>query len=218
MQDSAESSLISGNVSSPRIRHPRRRHWGRLYATFRWLHVYISMASFLAILFFAITGITLNHPTWTLGTTETVQDFTGTFPEGWRNGQEVDWLLVTEFLRAEHGVGGMLRDYQLNEFEGLMSFRAPGYFVDVFIDPSTGGYAMSVVQMGAVGILNELHRGIDGDTAWRWLIDVAGVFLALLALTGIGLLLFLKKFRSPGLIVMAGGTALVFILVVRMLG
>ena len=40
----------------------RRSLKGRVYATVRWLHVYISMLSFLAILFFAVTGITLNHP------------------------------------------------------------------------------------------------------------------------------------------------------------
>lgn len=43
----------------------------QLYSVLRWLHVYVSMLSFLTILFFAITGITLNHPEWTLGLTQT---------------------------------------------------------------------------------------------------------------------------------------------------
>ena len=33
-------------------------------ATLRWLHVYLSMVSFAVLLFFAVTGFTLNHPTW----------------------------------------------------------------------------------------------------------------------------------------------------------
>jgi hypothetical protein len=32
-------------------------------AAFRGLHIYLSMLSFSALMFFAFTGITLNHPT-----------------------------------------------------------------------------------------------------------------------------------------------------------
>ncbi|RZL28742.1 MAG: peptidase, partial [Pedobacter sp.] len=30
----------------------------------RWLHIYLSMVSFAIVLFFSVTGLTLNHPTW----------------------------------------------------------------------------------------------------------------------------------------------------------
>ena len=30
----------------------------------RWLHIYGSMASFAVVLFFAVTGLTLNHQDW----------------------------------------------------------------------------------------------------------------------------------------------------------
>ena len=30
----------------------------------RWLHVYLSMISLAVVLFFSVTGITLNHPDW----------------------------------------------------------------------------------------------------------------------------------------------------------
>src|SRR5436190_21141708 len=33
-------------------------------AVVRWLHIYVSLLGFTALIFFAITGITLNHPTW----------------------------------------------------------------------------------------------------------------------------------------------------------
>ncbi len=62
----------------------RRRLRGRIYAVLRWLHVYISMLSFLVILFFAITGVTLNHPEWTFGATETLEEETGALSPAWR--------------------------------------------------------------------------------------------------------------------------------------
>ncbi len=180
------------------------------------MHVYLSMISFMAIFFFAITGITLNHPEWTFGISESTEDFLGELPTEWRSGETVDWLAVAEHMRAEHGIRGALADYRMDEFEGSIAFRAPGYFADAFIDPETGSYDLTVVRMGAVGVLNELHRGTDGGAAWSWLIDIAGVFLALLALTGLGILVFLKRFRRPGLLVMAGGSLLVFLLVIRL--
>ena len=30
----------------------------------RWLHIYLSMASFAIVFFFAVTGLTLNHTEW----------------------------------------------------------------------------------------------------------------------------------------------------------
>ena len=33
----------------------------------RWIHVYTSMVALLIVLFFGVTGITLNHPKWTFG-------------------------------------------------------------------------------------------------------------------------------------------------------
>ena len=189
----------------------------QLYSVLRWLHVYVSMLSFLTILFFAITGITLNHPEWTLGLTQTTEDFSGELPVSWRTGDVVAVLGVSEHLRAEHGVQGSLADYRLDEFEGSIAFRAPGYFADAFIDPDTGGYDLTVVQMGVVGVLNELHRGTDAGERWVWIIDIAGGLLALLAVTGLGLLLYLKKFRPSGLFAMAAGSAAVVMLILRFL-
>src|SRR3954452_4984480 len=39
----------------------------RLAALMRWLHIYLSMFGLATILFFGVTGITLNHPDWFFG-------------------------------------------------------------------------------------------------------------------------------------------------------
>ena len=65
--------------------------------------------------------------------------------------------------------------------------------------------------------MNELHRGTDAGETWAWIIDIAGGLLALLAVTGLGLLLYLKKFRPSGLFAMAAGSAAVVMLILRFL-
>jgi hypothetical protein len=75
-----------------------------------------------------------------------------------------------------------------------------------------GSYKLTVSYQGAVGVLNDLHRGRDAGSAWAWLIDVSGAFLVFLSLTGLGLLFYLRKVRIKGLVVMTAGAALVIVL------
>ena len=72
---------------------------------------------------------------------------------------------------------------------------------------ATGKYDVTIGYQGFVGVLNDLHRGRDAGTAWAWVVDATGVFLALIAVTGLGLLVYLKKVRAKALVVMALGAA-----------
>jgi hypothetical protein len=196
------SSALPGSKPVVHRERPLRL---RVHSWLRWLHIYISMFTLLVVLFFALTGITLNHPDWVFGGSETATDVSGTLPAGWRQGDEVDWVRVVEHLRAEHGVSGRLGDYRMDGTEGSLTFKGPGYSADAFFDPATGAYEMTIVRQGAVGVLNDLHRGRDSGAAWAWVVDLSGVFLTIVAITGIGLLWYLKKLRVSALVTMAVG-------------
>lgn len=215
----AELASMSARKGSPLRRrsgigHEKRPVRLRVHAWLRWLHVYISMFTMVVVLFFAITGITLNHPEWAFGNEESTRDVSGTLPAGWREGDTVDWLRVAEHLRATHGVHGTPLDYRLDETEGAISFKGPGYSADAFIDPATGEYQLTILEVGMVGVMNDLHRGRDAGTAWKWLVDLSGVFLTLVALTGIGILIYLKKVRRLALSTMAAGLVLTVVLMI----
>ena len=182
----------------------------RVHSALRWLHVYISMAMLLLVLFFSITGITLNHPDWLAA--ERTDEYSGQLPASWRTAQGVDWLVVAEQLRREHGVRGTVADRTADASQGALTFRAPGYSADAYIDMSDGSYQLTVVYQGALGVLNDLHRGRDAGGSWAWLIDLSGVFLVLLSLTGLGLLWYLRKMRLTGLLTMVGGCVLLVVL------
>jgi hypothetical protein len=167
------------------------------------------MFSMLAVLFFALTGITLNHPEWTFGGGESTTEVSGRLPTGWRSGSQVDWLVVADYLRQHHGVRGTVADRRVEGSEASISFKAPGYSADCFVDLGTGSYQLTAASQGFVGALNDFHRGRDAGSAWAWVVDLAGAFLALLSITGIGLLLYLRKLRSRGLALLALGCVLV---------
>ena len=200
--------------AAPRVRAPRPLK-ARVNVLLRWLHIYTSMVSLLVVLFFALTGITLNHPDWVFGTREVTKNTTGTLPSGWQVNGKPDWLTVVEYLRANSGVKGQAGDYTAAgsaDPEDSLSFHAPGYSADVFIAKDTGAYKLGVTQQGFVAVLNDFHKGRDSGGAWAWVIDVSGGFLALIALTGLGLLLYMKKIRRAALLTMLGGAALIVVL------
>ncbi|MBC7672321.1 MAG: PepSY-associated TM helix domain-containing protein, partial [Polaromonas sp.] len=119
------------------------------------------------------------------------------------------WLVVAEHLRASHRVRGIVTVRTEDDREAALTFRAPGYSADAYVDVRKGSYRLTVSYQGAIGMVNDLHRGRDAGLAWAWLIDVAGVFLVLLSLTGLGLLFYLRKVRLSGLVTLAAGAALV---------
>lgn len=194
---------------------PRRRGRSRAastHVTLRWLHTYTSMISLLVVLFFALTGLTLNHPDWVFGPEEVKSEVTGTLPSGWITKGTVDWLTVAEELRASQHLRGRAGDARVDGQEASLSFLGPGYAADVFIDTATGRYTANVLQQGGLAVINDLHRGRDTGTAWRWVIDLSGGVLALVAFTGIGILLYLKKTRVQALGVMGVASVLVLVL------
>lgn len=204
---SDEGAPLAAPDSAPARVRRRRPLRLRVHSLLRWLHIYTSMVSLLVVLFFAATGVTLNHPDWLAG--ERTDEVTGTLPATWKTAKGIDWLMVAEHLRTANGVHGTVADRREDDREGSLTFRAPGYSADAFIDVRDGSYKLTTSYQGAVGVLNDLHRGRDAGSAWAWLIDASGLFLVFLSLTGLGLLFYLKKVRIKGLLVMTAGAGLV---------
>jgi hypothetical protein len=171
------------------------------------------MISLLLVLFFGLTGLTLNHPDWTFGDKATTTTQTGrmTFdvaPKG-----SVDFLSVSEFLRKKYGISADVSDHSATSGQGSISYRGPGYAADVTFSTETGAYSLTVEQQGFVGVMNDLHKGRDTSSSWKWVIDVVAVFLVVIALSGLGLQLFLRR-RRRGALIVAGVGVLVAILLI----
>lgn len=184
----------------------------RFHGWIRWLHTYLSMFTFLVVLFFSATGIFLNHPEWTLGIVPTTVEAKGALDPTWVSGKTVDWLRVAEFVRAKHGLKGVAGETQADDREASLRFAAPAYTADVFVQRATGEYEIKAEGQGALAVLNDLHRGKDSGRAWSWAIDLSGAFLALVSLTGVGMVFFLKKVKLKAFLVVGAGVALTIVL------
>jgi uncharacterized protein len=204
--DALPDALV-GKVKTPVARRKRPSKKTQAHKWSRIVHVYTSMISLVLVAFFSVTGVTLNHPNWTIGSPsrETV---TGTLPKAWKPGTKVDWLVTAESLRAVHSLRGAVANFSESETSDSISFKAPGYAADAFIDPANGTYELTIDQPGVLAVLNDLHKGRDANNSWKWLIDVIGVLLVVISMTGLLLQFFLRKRRSSALASAAVGTAL----------
>jgi uncharacterized protein len=183
---------------------PRRR----LPQWMRWLHIYLSMFAFGATLLFAVTGLTLNHAEWFESGEPSLRKLQGEIAAVQLAG-DVDKLAIAEELRAKHRLQGMVKEFSVDERECFVLWKGPGYSADIIIDREAHTYSGEESRRSWLAVIDDLHKGRDCGPVWSWIIDVSAVFLTALSITGLWLLLYLKKRRRNGLLVAGVGAVLV---------
>jgi uncharacterized protein len=183
------------------------KHLTRVFA--RWgltLHIYVSMAGFILVLFFAITGLTLNHEDFGRSgprvTTSTIA-----VPSSLLNGG--DERAITRHLQSVVAMSSPITNYRADPDQIDVTFTAPGKRTRIVINRATGSAEVEAETRGWLGQLGDLHKGLDSGSAWKWVIDLTAVLLTISSLTGIVTLLGLPKRRVVGLL--AGVVSLVIL-------
>lgn len=173
----------------------------------RWLHIYLSMFGFAALLFFAVTGITLNHPGW-IEANQKSERVSGKIDPVWPDEGAVTNEArdeIVEHMRNTHNIRAGLKDFRTDDFEFSISFSGPGYNADAFIERSTGQYDLTVTLAGFIAVMNDLHKGSDTGTGWSTVIDISAIIMILVSVTGLVMIFYLSRRKLPGLIVAAIG-------------
>src|SRR3954471_16858449 len=76
------AAYASGTSNGPSL---RRKLNLRLAALMRWTHIYFSMFGLAVLLFFSVTGMTVNHPDWFYGGAERNVQLQGNLNVRWLN-------------------------------------------------------------------------------------------------------------------------------------
>lgn len=200
----------------------RRNRFSSLIAKWtRWLHIYVSMISLTIVLFFGITGITLNHPSWFGGDDEFVRECAGKLNPDWLRGIDstatslnstsVARLEIVEHLRRIDRVRGAVGEFTVNSDQIAVTFRAPAYSADVSIDRDSGEYDLVETSLGTIAWLNDLHKGRDSGDGWSWIIDASAILMTVVSLTGLLLSFYVKRHRNAGLVSALVGAVVVMV-------
>ncbi|MEG3220162.1 PepSY-associated TM helix domain-containing protein [Vibrio gigantis] len=172
----------------------------------RRLHVYISMALLFVVLFFSVTGITLNRPELFESSQPNIQRSTLTLPSSLFTVQDgrlkADETAFETFLFEEANLSGVpsgldiyaeIEDGELLIGEVSMDFKGPGYNASVFVDVTSEFVEVETTNYGVIALLNDLHKGRNSGEVWKWFIDITALLMIFFVVTGVCLLLPKKK-------------------------
>lgn len=171
----------------------------------RTLHIYVSMFGLIILLFFSLTGFTLNHADWFVPEVARQTPLKGSIDA--KLLAEPDKLAVVELLRRDFGVTGFVDSFEVDDEQCHIDFKRPGSFAHVDIDRLTGEVDGELSSRGAMAVINDLHMGRDSGGSWSLVIDITAWLMTFVSISGMMLLLQLPKRRAIGLVAMIIGLA-----------
>ncbi|AOF96577.1 PepSY-associated TM helix domain-containing protein [Sphingobium sp. RAC03] len=192
--------------------------WLKQLHTWHWVSSAISL---IGLLLFAFTGITLNHAADIEGSPQTVEK-AATLPANLRAQIAPDdqpdtkkplpapvaaWI---EQAVGQRGTG----EAEWSADEIYLALPRPGGDGWVSIDRADGTVTSEATSRGWISYLNDLHKGRNAGTVWKWFIDIFSVACFLFALTGLVLLQLHAKKRPSTWPLVAAGLALPAILAI----
>ena len=195
--DSIErKSALTGKV----FNEDRKKWWKKqknnIYRSSRKLHTYVSAAAFLLLLFFAFSGLLLNHPEWFQGERTQVET-TITLPTN-----ELQKALATS--APEVALADAIQQHtnlpgDLSSFEDLgdgyqLAFRGLAGSGSVFVDTETGETEIRIRKATLTDKIHVLHKGKNTGALWSWIIDLTAYLTLGLSLFGF-IILFTVKMR-----------------------
>ena len=176
--------------------------WLKQLHTWHWVSSAISL---IGLLLFAFTGITLNHAADVEGkpvVTERSADLPADLlallapaPAEADGAQKPLPPQVASWISKELGQSGA-GNAEWSADEVYLALPRPGGDGWVAIDRHSGAVTSEVTDRGWISYLNDLHKGRNSGTVWKWFIDIFAVACFLFALTGL-LLLKLHAARRP---------------------
>lgn len=196
-----------------RASRPAKRKWRGWWLkqlhTWHWISAAVSLV---AMLLFAITGITLNHAA-SIAATPVVTTRNAPLPPLIVRALAVpppapDAPLPTKVAAAAKRAVGLDPTGHAAEWsdaEVYVALPRPGGDAWLSIDRASGRITAEITDRGWISYLNDLHKGRNAGTAWFWFIDVFAVACILFTLTGLLLLQLHARHRPSTWPLVAAG-------------
>ncbi len=170
---------------------------GGFFRLSRMLHAYLSAFAFLALIFFCATGILLNHPEWFEGyePAQSQASFTLSPAELAAAASAKDpGRALAAAAGAKAKLAGAYASADIDSRQALVRLEGPKGSTDLTIDLKSGKADARVARANLMAIIQDLHRGKNSGTVWRWVIDLSAWIVLGLSLIGY-VLFFSLRFR-----------------------
>jgi uncharacterized protein len=186
---------------------PRKGHWSVTLKreALKWsrtLHIYLSLSAFVMFLFFAVTGVMLTHDSFGLDVVKAVEA-KSTIPVTVAKGTDENAIVAA--VRAALKITIPVTQFNPADDQIEIDFAGPSRRAQVFITRDSGEAHATFENRGFIGLMADLHKGAETGWAWRYVLDITSVWIALSSITGMIMLLALPKRRRLGLIITVVG-------------
>lgn len=108
---------------------------------------------------------------------------------------------------------GTVADHSSTSQAASISYRGPGYSADVLIRIADRSFTITEERSGFVAIMNDLHKGRNTSTLWKWVIDITAGVLVIMSLTGLVLQITIKRRRRVAFTLAVVGAILSVVLI-----
>lgn len=165
------------------------------YRHARYVHGWLSAFAFIALFFFALTGLLLNHSDWFKAETEE-QTQNLTLPEPVLKqiaAQENPSDALLSYVRRQQDIIGRYQSSEVMDSEVMIHLESPAGATDIWAMLDTGEVEVTSKAASTVSLIKDLHRGKNSGTAWSWFIDIASIVILILSVAGFILFLSIKS-------------------------
>lgn len=185
----------------------------------RVIHVYVSMALLTLLLFFSVTGITLNHPEWfndhqakVIEKEQRIESISGQLSSENQITKAQQQKLATNIEKA-FSISLQNITPELMSGELFYSIKQAGMSTSIAVDLETGEAFFEQTHYGWWAVLNDLHKGRNTSNFWSWIIDLSSILFIIFAITGFILAMPQKRFRRT-LLLSIGSTIFAIISII----
>jgi hypothetical protein len=179
----------------------------------RLIHIYVSMALLTLLLFFSVTGITLNHPEWFSENSATVEE----------KELIIDFILiknpplspqqivhVSESIEQKLSISLSNAVIESSEDELFYSIKKAGINTAITLDLTSGELFFEHTDYGWWALMNDLHKGRNTSAFWGWIIDITSALCIIFAISGFILAMPQRRFNRTLSISLTVTVAMIF--------
>jgi hypothetical protein len=182
-------------------------------------HWVSSAIALIGMLFFAVTGITLNHSA-RMEAKHRIVEKEAWLPDSLRgqiensSGDAPLPVELVNWLRQNFSVSVTRYKPEWSEADIYISMPRPGGDSWISIDRNDGYVLYEITSRGVIAYMNDLHKGRHTGVAWSWFLDAFSVAAIIFCMTGFFLLLVHAKRRPSTWPLIAAGFLLPFVIII----
>ena len=164
----------------------------------RLIHVYVSMALLTLLLFFSVTGITLNHPEWFSEHQAEIKEVELAVDLKLINNPPLSLDQIAEVaavVEQELALSLASAVIESTNDELFFSIKRAGENTAITLDLASGELFFERTDYGLWALLNDLHKGRNTSDFWGWIIDITSVLCIVFAISGFILAMPQRRFN-----------------------